>query len=137
MKTFIMAIAAGSLALTGIACGGGSACQAAADSAGACGEAYMAAMDMEAPATEGGEEAPACVDDASTDAMYDCMAAAYDAGDCTTAEGMAAAAAKAADCASADAGDDAAGDDAAGDDAAGDDAAGDDAAGDDAAGDDA
>ena len=99
MKKFIMAIAVGSLALTGIACGGGSACQAAADSAGACGEAYMTAMDMEMPeAAEGAEEAPACVDSDATDAMYDCMAAAYDAGDCTTAEGMAAAATTAATC---------------------------------------
>ena len=117
MKKFIMAIAVGSLALTGIACGGGSACQAAADSAGACGEAYMAAMDMEVPEATG-DAAPECVDDASTDAMYDCMAAAYDAGDCSTAEGMGAAAVAAAACATADAGDDTAADDTAADDTA-------------------
>ena len=102
MKKFIMAIAVGSLALTGIACGGGSACQAAADSAGACGEAYMTANDIEMPeAAEGAEEAAACVDNEATDAMYDCMAAAYDGADCSTMDGMMAAGTLAAACAEA------------------------------------
>lgn len=80
----------------------GSACQAATDAATACGEAYMTAMDMEMPeAAEGAEEAPACVDSDATNAMYDCMAAAYRAGDCTTAEGMSAAGTAAAACAEA------------------------------------
>jgi hypothetical protein len=79
-----------------------SACQRAAEAAGVCGEAYMTAMDVEmTEAAEGAEEAPTCVDDVSTDAMYDCIATAYDAGDCTTAEGMATAATAASACAEA------------------------------------
>lgn len=41
---------------------------------------------------------PPCTDAANTDAMYDCIAAAYGAGDCATIEGMSAAATAAAAC---------------------------------------
>jgi hypothetical protein len=93
----------------------GSACQAAADAASTCSEAYMTAMEMERPALP--EIPPSCTDDASTDAMYDCIAAAYDAGDCASLNGMSAAAIAAGDCGP-PADDDDAGDDAADDDAA-------------------
>jgi hypothetical protein len=100
MKKLIMAVAIGSLALTGIACGGGSACQAAADSMAACGATYAATLDTAAEETTGDEVAAAeCVDDASTDDWYNCMADAYDAGDCGTMDGMVAAGTAAAACA--------------------------------------
>ena len=78
----------------------GSACQAAADAVAACGATYAATLDTAAEETTGDEVAAAeCVDDASTDDWYNCMADAYDAGDCGTMDGMLAAATAAAACA--------------------------------------
>jgi hypothetical protein len=78
----------------------GSACQAAADAMAACGATYAATLDTATEETTGDEVAAAeCVDDASTDDWYNCMADAYDAGDCGTMDGMVAAGTAAAACA--------------------------------------
>ena len=124
MKKLIMAIAVGSLALTGMACGG-SPCEDYEAAVTSCGEEYAAAMEMDTTAAEGEAAASICgTDAAQTDAIYECMTAAYADADCKTLDGMMAAGTAAAACATAAAeGDEAAaeGDEAAaeGDEAAG------------------
>ena len=109
MKKLIMAIAVGSLAVAGMACGGGSPCEDYEAAAASCGEAYAAAMNIDTSAAEGEAVASVCgTDAAKTDAQYECMTAAYDGADCTTMDGMMAASTAAAACATAAEGDEAA-----------------------------
>ena len=106
MKTFVMIIAASSLALTGIACGGGSPCEDAEAAAISCQEAtatWMAEAGIES--TDSTESASICgtaEGDAIPESVYNCIIAAYGANDCSTQEGATAAIAAASACATFD-----------------------------------
>ena len=88
MKRFVMIIAASSLALTGIACGGGSPCEDAEAAAISCADAsaaWMAEAGIEA--TDSSETPSICgtaEGDAIPESVYNCIIAAYGANDCST-----------------------------------------------------
>ena len=106
MKKLIMAIAIGSLALTGIACGG-NPCEDYEAAAADCMQAYADSLATETSeetteaAGEATEAASTCPSEttAELDDWYQCQADAYTAADCSTADGYMAAGTAAVACA--------------------------------------
>jgi len=95
MKTLIYSIAFGGLALTAMACEVGvkaaNPCEAAQAAMTSCSEAFAAANDIEIEDPEGDDAPSACTQTSQNDAIYTCIADAYQEADCKTQEGLEAA----------------------------------------------